>query len=211
MQRSADLSSVVCCLFYLPKQNKFLSILFYFLPDRIFCFHLLPCQLPRIFFFLRLVETPRVQWSVAGSGPRSRIPSFSFPVLSSILRGPVPGHTSGRCGLALASSCSLGARLYPGQASPQLRALPCPGQEEARRSEGTGSSWSSAFWVVPVRAGWRISGHCVCHLPGGGLHLYFRGRPNRILPQISLGTLQPCPRAFSSKEEAFSLTVFPVD
>lgn len=185
--------------------------MFYFLPDRIFCFHLLPCQLPRIFFFLRLVETPRVQWSVAGSSPRSRIPSFSFPVLSGILQGPVPGRTDGQCGLALASSCSVRVRLHPGQASPLLRALSCPVQEEARGSEGTGSFRSSAFWAVPVTAGWRISACRVCHLPSGGSCLCFRGMPDRILPQISLGALHVCSSAFSSKEEASFHTVFSID
>lgn len=37
------------CLFYLWKQNIFRCVLFYFLYDRLLCFHLQPLQLPRIF------------------------------------------------------------------------------------------------------------------------------------------------------------------
>lgn len=79
---SPDPSSAACHLFYLPKQNKFLSILSDFLPDRIFCFHLRPRRLPRMF------SSPAAQ----GSRPVGRlqlrvgIPSSSFPALSSFLR-----------------------------------------------------------------------------------------------------------------------------
>ena len=77
-----DPSSLPCCLFYLPKPNKFLSILSDFLPDRIFCFHLWPRQLPRM-FSSQAVHGPR---PTAWLHPRVRIPSSSFPALSCFLR-----------------------------------------------------------------------------------------------------------------------------
>lgn len=62
---SPDLSSVVCCLFYLLKENKFLS--FCPISDQIESF-VFTCALSaskNFFSILSPVETPRVQWSAA--------------------------------------------------------------------------------------------------------------------------------------------------
>lgn len=100
---------MVCCLFYLQKQNKFLSILSYFLPDRIFCFHSLPCQLPIIIFFLRPVETLRVQWSMARLWPKVE---DSLLFLPSIVQYPAGllslAMKAGQCRPAQAPSCCCG-------------------------------------------------------------------------------------------------------
>lgn len=85
-----DLSPMVYCLFFLPKQNKFLYIMSCFLQIRIFCFHSLPCQLPRIFLLETCWDTD-FSGLQPSSGPRLRIPSFSFPVFFSILRGHIGG------------------------------------------------------------------------------------------------------------------------
>lgn len=74
------------CLFYLWKQIIYSSYsFFYFLHDIIFCFHLLCLYFPRI-WLAACGDTgfSGLLWLV--HSPRSRIPSFSFPLLSCILQ-----------------------------------------------------------------------------------------------------------------------------
>lgn len=79
-----------CCLFYLPNQTNFLSILSDFLPDRIFTFTSWP-QLPKN-VFVQAVQGPCAHG--VGLRLRVRIPSSSFPGFV-LLPRPV-GQTGGR-------------------------------------------------------------------------------------------------------------------
>lgn len=86
------LTLVECYLLILSQKTKQISLrfLFYFLHDRIFCFHLQPLQLPRIFTPCGLSRHIQFNSLPLGPSPRLRIPSFSFPLLSCILQGPSP-------------------------------------------------------------------------------------------------------------------------
>lgn len=94
--RCALLTWVQCSVAYFisPNKNTFLSILSYFLPDRIFCFHLLPRQLARIF---SLLETcPDTQGSVVCARLRPKVEDslLFLPCIVQHPAGPQSGGTA---------------------------------------------------------------------------------------------------------------------
>lgn len=169
-----DPSSLSCCLFYLPKPNKFLSILSDFLPDRIFCFHLWPRQLPRM-FSSQAVQGPR---PTAWLRPRVRIPSSSFPALSCFLRPVGQAAGAGPRWLGHGRTCSVPAEgrwargQGGGQGAPFILALGPAGGRRFREFEEVVPQSLTRTAVSPARGCelHLISGRCLV----GSQEYYFR-------------------------------------
>ena len=161
----------------LSPQTKQISLHFSdFLPDRIFCFHLWPRQLPRM-FSSQAVQGP---WSTTRLRPRVRIPSSSFPALSCFLRPVGQAAGAGPWRLGHGRTCSVPAEgrwargRGGGRGAPFILALGPAGRRRFRELEEVVPQSLARTAVSPARGCelHLISGRCLV----GNQEYYFRNK-----------------------------------